>query len=75
MTKKADWLKIMITDDGKGFDIEEKQVEKAIKKGLGMIGMRERAMICGGDLEVKSARGKGTQIVMKVPILRQTDVN
>ena len=55
---------LTIKDDGVGFDREDGGAEKA---GYGFITMRERIEAVGGSLEVRSAKGKGTSIVVKVP--------
>ncbi|MES2465185.1 MAG: ATP-binding protein [Armatimonadota bacterium] len=50
-------------DDGPGFDAAE-----AMQQGrLGLTGMRERAEMMGGSLEVESPPGKGTTIYARIP--------
>ena len=39
---------------------------------LGLIGMRERAVLLGGKLEIRGTRGKGTEVLLTVPLLRDT---
>lgn len=58
------FIKLSVTDDGKGFDI------KGIgdRKTLGLLGMKERAFMIGGKLEILSTPGKGTTIIIKVPL-------
>jgi PAS domain S-box-containing protein len=56
-------LSLLIRDDGKGFDIESLEESE----GLGIAGMRERAILAGGVLDVISEPGKGTQVILKVP--------
>jgi signal transduction histidine kinase len=56
-------LSLSIRDDGKGFDIESLEESE----GLGIAGMRERAILAGGSLDVISEPGKGTQVILKVP--------
>ncbi len=58
----ADLLHLKITDDGTGFN------EKVIKNGNGLINMRERAVAMGGEINIESAIGKGTDITLVVPI-------
>jgi two-component system sensor histidine kinase UhpB len=58
-----DVLLLTITDDGRGFD-----VRAASGKGLGLIGMRERAGAVGGTLEVVSRQGAGTRLDVAVPV-------
>lgn len=55
-------LKMEITDDGKGFDTT------AQRKTLGLLGMKERAIMIGGDLNIRSTPGRGTTIVITVPV-------
>ena len=50
-----------VSDDGKGFDPEVRT------DGFGLIGMRERAELAGGTLELRSAPGAGTTIVAAIP--------
>jgi signal transduction histidine kinase len=56
---------LIVEDDGKGFDPDE---VTDTGKGLGLIGMRERASLSGGEIEVQSAPGQGTTIFLRVPI-------
>ncbi|MDM8519952.1 PAS domain-containing protein [Anaerolineales bacterium HSG6] len=60
------WLCIEIVDDGQGFDVSS--VHPATKEtGLGLLGMSERVELLGGDMQVKSVKGEGTQILLRVP--------
>jgi two-component system CheB/CheR fusion protein len=62
-------LVLMIEDNGRGFD--QKAVSNGKKKGgLGLIGMRERATMLGGALEIETARSKGTTIIVRVPVTK-----
>src|SRR5882762_3863833 len=54
-------FRLELRDDGNGFRIKDQH------DGLGLAGMRERAEQMRGTLEVASARGKGTTIVVTVP--------
>jgi signal transduction histidine kinase len=56
-------IKLSIKDDGKGFDI----AGTGEKKTLGLLGMKERATMIGGKLEIDSKPGKGTQVTITVP--------
>jgi signal transduction histidine kinase len=48
-------LFLSIEDDGSGFDTEK-------TRGLGMLGMEERVRQLGGQLEIRSTPGKGTEV-------------
>ncbi len=55
-------IQLTITDDGKGFDTRSGE-----RKTLGILGMKERAAMLGGQLRIYSAPGKGTTILISVP--------
>ena len=58
-----DRLRLMVTDDGDGFDPDE------VPRGhLGLIGMRQRIDLVGGELRVESAPGSGSTIDAVVPL-------
>jgi len=57
-----------IKDDGKGFDVSKiTRVDKG-GRGAGLFTMKERARLVGGGCNIKSRPGKGTRIVVKVPV-------
>jgi|CXWL01.1.fsa_nt_gi PAS domain S-box-containing protein len=58
---------LIVEDDGSGFD-PEAESNSEVSKGLGLIGMRERAALVGGDIEIESAPGRGTAIYVRVPL-------
>jgi PAS domain S-box-containing protein len=56
-------LVLAVTDDGRGFDPAGEH-----GGGHGRRTMRERALLCGGWLHVDSAPGRGTRLVVRVPL-------
>jgi len=56
---------LSVTDDGVGFDKQN----VANKKTLGILGMKERTSMIGGSYEIISKLGKGTKVVVTVPII------
>jgi signal transduction histidine kinase len=56
-----------IADDGIGFKLSATTREASVERGLGLVGMRERADALGGTFEVSSAPGKGTRIKITIP--------
>jgi signal transduction histidine kinase len=64
-------IQIVLRDDGQGFEPGEYQADRP--RGFGLQFMRERAEAIGGSLEVHSAPGEGTEIVLVVP-LKETHV-
>ncbi|MFN2452013.1 MAG: ATP-binding protein [Candidatus Dormibacteria bacterium] len=65
----ADEVRLDISDDGAGFDCTAAGSGAAERAGLGLAGMRERAGIVGGRLEVSSRPGGGTRVSARVPSL------
>jgi signal transduction histidine kinase len=57
-----------VTDDGKGFELPNQTESLASAGKLGIIGMQERARLLGGNLEIRSEPGKGTQVMAVVPL-------
>lgn len=50
-----------VSDDGRGFAFDESE------RGLGIGGMRERALLIGADLTIESRPGRGTTVRLSVP--------
>jgi signal transduction histidine kinase len=59
-------LRLSVTDDGQGF--EQTDAFSEIGGHFGLLGMRERAERLGGELELHSTPGQGTEVEVKVPI-------
>lgn len=49
-----------VADDGRGFAFEESE------RGLGLAGMRERALLVGGELTIESRPGRGTTVRLSI---------
>ncbi|MDX6625123.1 MAG: two-component system, NarL family, sensor histidine kinase UhpB [Solirubrobacterales bacterium] len=54
-------VQLEVSDDGRGFAFEESE------RGLGIGGMRERALLIGGELTIESRPGRGTTVRLTVP--------
>jgi len=61
-------LQIQVNDDGVGFDASQIYDAKGHKGGYGFFSMRERLNYLGGQLEVRSKPGQGSQVVLTVPL-------
>ena len=57
-------VRMVITDDGKGLDPEKTDKTKT----LGLLGMKERALMMGGRLEIGNGEKSGLQLVLIVPL-------
>jgi two-component system sensor histidine kinase UhpB len=60
-----DHLSLIVEDDGIGFDTRAGQPPG----GFGLIGMRERAALAGGECQIESTPGKGTTVIVRLPII------
>jgi signal transduction histidine kinase len=61
-------VKMVVEDDGKGFNPPTLTDHPTTVGKLGLIGMHERARLLGGSLAVKSEPGAGTKVVVNVPV-------
>lgn len=69
LTKAEDLVTITIEDNGKGFDeklIEARSVN--IESGRGFFNMYERTEYINGHLEIKSTPGRGTKVMLTLPV-------
>ena len=62
-----DLTKITISDNGRGFELSGGVDDLPRSGKLGLAGMHERARLLRGTVEVKSASGKGTTLIVKIP--------
>lgn len=62
-------LTLIIEDNGKGFEVTEKAVLTGNDRGMGLLGMQERAELFGGEIEIESAPGGGTTVYIRVPVM------
>jgi signal transduction histidine kinase len=69
VTLGPDALSLKVADDGRGFVPEEAAGRE--EGHLGLLGMRERTRLLGGDLKVISAPGRGTLVEAKIPLEHQ----
>jgi two-component system sensor histidine kinase UhpB len=59
---EEDRVELTVGDDGSGFTFDQ------AARGLGIAGMRERALLVGGDVEVESRPNVGTRVSLTVPL-------
>lgn len=70
---KIEWLRdeinVVVKDNGKGFDTE------SIREGsFGIIGMKERIDLLKGTIKISSVIGKGTTVLMKIPLPQEDEI-
>jgi two-component system, NarL family, sensor histidine kinase UhpB len=64
LARQDDRVELRVSDDGRGFAFDE------AGGGLGIEGMRERALLVGGELEIQSRPGVGTKVSLVVDPVR-----
>ena len=67
---ERDHLQLRIEDQGLGFD---PQVALSAGRSSGLSGMQERFAFLDGQLEIESARGRGTQIMGELPLTSESE--
>jgi len=63
ISQENGYLALSISDNGKGITDSEKSEQQS----LGILGMRERAHLIGGEIDIKGVEGKGTVVNVRVP--------
>jgi PAS domain S-box-containing protein len=62
------YLRLIVKDDGKGFNREGIDRVRASGRGFGLISMRERSELLRGTFEIDSVEGRGTTIASRLPL-------
>jgi signal transduction histidine kinase len=62
--RRDDWASLEITDNGKGIS----PADISGNRSLGLLGMRERANLLGGELQISGAPGAGTTVTVRIPL-------
>jgi len=67
LVKRGSNLEVVISDDGRGFDVESAIRHSSAGKSFGLLGMQERVRLVGGDLAILSEQGSGSTIKATFP--------
>ncbi len=62
-----------IKDNGRGFDLGSlfrQAPDAGDRRGLGILGMKERALLLGGEMKIFSQPGNGTLIGIRIPLIQ-----
>jgi signal transduction histidine kinase len=62
LTYSGNSVDVGIVDDGRGFVFDDAKI------GLGLVGIRERTQVVGGELSVETAPGRGTRVMFSIPL-------
>jgi signal transduction histidine kinase len=66
LERHGDQVVLIIEDDGVGFDPGD---NGTTRRGLGLSGMQERASLVGASMQIESAAGKGTTILVRMAVV------
>jgi signal transduction histidine kinase len=66
LERRTDYVSLIIEDDGVGFELSTAAVEH---RGFGLLGMQERAALVGATVQIESAAGEGTTIIVRMPVV------
>jgi len=59
--------RLRVSDDGVGFD-PGSALDGDAKSGWGLVGIRKRVQLAGGECHIESAPGKGTSVTVEIPL-------
>ncbi len=68
LTQSRSFVQLSISDDGIGFEPDGRPAGRKRRRGLGLLGMGERAAYVGGALTLRSSPGEGTTVRARVPV-------
>jgi signal transduction histidine kinase len=61
-------LRLVVRDDGAGFDVAKAEARADQGKSLGLLGIKERAALAGGRARIFSSPGQGTTVEISLPL-------
>ena len=71
LERHDDQLIFIVHDNGKGFDPEQ----SSARRSLGLVGMKERALLLDGELEIDGGLGSGATMTLRIPLPRGIEFN
>lgn len=60
-------LVLTVRDDGRGFDAAEATQDSSTLRGVGLLGVQERAWLLGGSVTITSTPGNGATVEVRIP--------
>lgn len=70
LEKKDSRLITKVEDNGRGFKLEKSVSGENRYHGSGIVGMKERVHNLGGNFYIKSSQGRGTKLLVEIPLNR-----
>jgi signal transduction histidine kinase len=73
IVRRPDSVTLSIEDDGRGFEAQHSMPSVDMKRGIGLSGMRERALSFKGKFTIDTSPGGGTGIIVEIPVANHGD--
>lgn len=67
LNETADGVYTIVSDDGQGFDVDQVMANYEQRGSMGMVNLKERSQLIGGELSIESTPGRGTRFTLYVP--------
>ncbi len=64
LARSQDWLELEIADNGRGISEADLQGQQS----FGILGMRERVRVMGGEIQIRPMEGGGTTVLVRTPV-------
>jgi signal transduction histidine kinase len=68
VSREIDFVRLILEDDGVGFDYDAVMNRSGREASFGLANLRERVRLLGGILKIESAPGKGTRLYVDLPL-------
>jgi signal transduction histidine kinase len=74
LQQEGDTIRLLVQDNGSGFEITNPSPPDSSSGGFGLAGMRERTELSGGTFNIETSRGQGTIICAVWPITEESSI-
>ena len=64
LRERGEYVELEVKDNGRGIT----ESEKTNARSLGLLGMKERALLVGGEVSIEGRNGEGTTVMVRVPL-------
>lgn len=71
LTRSTGLVRLVVADDGKGFDVDQALGAAGRVSSIGLLGMQERVALLNGSMKIRSAEGAGTTLLVDVPLAEE----